>query len=295
MKKSCSILSVLIIVSAMSGCVRYYKSSDVRKNFNRTVKKADSVIRKADKDYRMRRNMFDSMLSSVADRQAVPYPSMESCLDAIEESLNDMRASRSRLASYRDDFNRLSAGKKKIQSDRKEWDGLEKIKISVEKELKQFEKAGKSYQASVKKFNSIAKKYRVSVVETVKFRKKFRGSITRLKSALLKNRAKISSARKQISDAEAKGYDRAEIDRLKGILLQLEEILTQAEGITAGLDKLEESFNRESAGKVKFMVGPGMETFKILTEVDRQAREIKILSGRFNKLAGQMKPGGRKK
>jgi hypothetical protein len=284
----------IFIIAGLSGCVRYYKSSDVRGRFNRVIKQSNNSIAKADGDYNTKKEVYNSIVPHV-QRNRQPYPLLQNHLDNMKKSLDKMKNRRNIFKKQKKEFNGFAGRRKKIQSNNPAWKKFHALNKRFENDVKIFGKESMEYSAASKAFSSTAKKNRITKINSAKISgeiDRFNREVVKVLSGVRKN---IKKAYANLQDLEASGYDKKVISEKRGLLVLMEDLMKQIKAKNREMTNVSEDFKKEAGGKGEFWAGPGMTSHKILIDLTAKGNEIKGLGNRFTALVDSFNKEQKKK
>lgn len=146
---------VLLTGLSMTACVRYYKTKDIRRTFHKSGNEIDSLARKAEQDFADRERQY----RQIEKRHGERHPGvvkLSTLLEKLRCSLADIKSKNNQLDALRARFDRLAKGKKKIRSDRPEWEQCESIRNQYEQLGDQVRAASERYQKAARLFATSA-------------------------------------------------------------------------------------------------------------------------------------------
>lgn len=295
MKRILSLSAVILFIIILSGCVRYYKASDVKKNLKKGLSQATRIENKVKKDYSTKKKVYDTIIPYVEQKDKQPYPLLIRHLTDMESAIGRIKNARSALFKTMTLVTMMMHGKKKIQSDRPEWDKLQKLINEYEDNVKLFQKETKSYETASAAFIKTAKKNRISKVDTSQVKKKIGKYNIRVKKTIKDAGKTINRADQKLSDAGSRGYDPKVIDEKKKLLEQMKDILKQIKVKNGEIAEMAGNFEKEAGNRKQIWVGPGMVAHTVLSDMQKAGNVISALGKRFNGLSQKLKSDPQKK
>ncbi len=284
----------VLLIAGPNGCVRYYKSSDIRGRFNKVIKQSNISIKKAAGDYNSKKEVYGSIVPYV-DRKNQPYPLLQNHLDNMKKALDKMKGRRAVFHGQKKEFNRIAGPRKKIQSNNPAWKKYHDLNKRFENDVKMFVKESGEYSAASKAFASTAEKYKITKINSAKISGKidqFNKQVLKILSDSGKN---IKNAYANLRDLEAKGYNKKVINEKRGLLVQMEDLMKQIKVKNREMTGIAEDFRREAGEKGGFWAGPGMTSHKILMDLTAKGNEINGLGKRFTALINNFNKEPKKK
>ncbi len=272
---------------AATGCVTYYKSSDVKDYFGSGVSQADKAVASAERDLTEKEGIIASIRQNVADPSMAPYPDFDAALGSMKAALDAMKAQDALLKESRDKVNGIVKGKKTIQSDeegykpmlaeRKRFDGL----------FDGFKDRTERYKKESEAFNALAKKNAVVRVSTANLEKQVQDYRADSDRQIANARSELDKAGKELDAAVAAGYDPKKADEKRALLARMGAIVPAIEGKRDEVLALAGRFRAEAGDRGEYYVGPGMASHELLAAIREKSAEIAALSKEMNGYAKQ--------
>ncbi|MFC1670478.1 hypothetical protein ACFL20_08800, partial [Spirochaetota bacterium] len=78
-----TVLSIVIILF-LAGCVRYYRTSRIKKQYNKSIRKVGSINLKVKKDFSKRKKIYNSIMPYVVQKDRKPYAVFKNHLDEMK-------------------------------------------------------------------------------------------------------------------------------------------------------------------------------------------------------------------
>ena len=116
--------AVVLVAALVSGCVRYYKTEDIRSRMAKGLRQFDEAMAKALKDFGEKQ--------ALCRQHGVTSPEARALILRMEQQLGQLRAHRVELVKVQRDFEVLARGKRRIRSDSPDWEPLQALKARVD-------------------------------------------------------------------------------------------------------------------------------------------------------------------
>jgi chromosome segregation ATPase len=116
--------AVAVLASGLAACVFYYKTADVRSGFDKALRDVDRNIAKAERDRSDKARICEPLAARIAG--------FGDLLRQMDERLKQLREHRGELVQLRERFERVARGKRRIRSDRPEWEEVKSIRAAAE-------------------------------------------------------------------------------------------------------------------------------------------------------------------
>jgi hypothetical protein len=130
--------AVVLVAALFSGCVRYYKTEDIRARMAKGLRQFDEALAKGLRDFGEKQ--------ALCRRHGVTGPEARALILRMEQQLRQLRAHRAELVKLQQDFEALVRGKRRIRSDSPDWEPLQSLKARVEHLDEQVQASGEAYR-----------------------------------------------------------------------------------------------------------------------------------------------------
>lgn len=128
-----SVLLLALLPVGAAGCVRYYKTADVRSRLDSALAQIDKALRQTEADVQKMREICRPLIPT--------HPRLRFLLKRIDGSLRTLRGYRGDVLRLREEFERLVRGRARIREDQPEWQQLQRLQQRYEAIGKQAEQA----------------------------------------------------------------------------------------------------------------------------------------------------------
>lgn len=288
MKKKISIV-LMVSLFVVTGCVRYYKTSSVNSAFSKAERKLAANNQKAEERYAMWNSALAGMTGSSVTPEAVPYPAMKGELAQMKRSLDNMKGISDNVRVLEQQWQTISKGKSRIQSDKPEWKELKNLRGRMEEASNRYRSHAEKFRGHDTQLQSLANSHGIKRLKTEDLVAKLVDFESRMRSGLTQSRSKISEAESQLRRARGQGYSAAEIQRRQEILDTMKGLLRELEAGNSRVATLRSDFEREAGGNEVIWAGPGMKSHTLLVDMEKKGREIEGIIQKLDSLSDQYK------
>ncbi|NOZ86282.1 MAG: hypothetical protein GXP49_08440 [Deltaproteobacteria bacterium] len=146
-----SVVIALALVFGLGGCVRYYKTSDIRSSLHRAQVDTGRMVKEADKVLVRARSALRTLKNETPDIPAGTLGMLDAMVADLEKGMGPIRAGSRKINALVKRFEGIAGKKKKIRSDRPEWDEVERLKADLESLHDKLEMALKEYKKRLKR------------------------------------------------------------------------------------------------------------------------------------------------
>lgn len=270
---------------ALSGCVTYYKASDVRSYFKSGTGQASKASAAAQADYQDKSGIIADIRSSLANPQQEPYPEFDRSLAAMKASLESMQKQEAVLTASSEKTDSIIGKSKTIESDEKEYKAVLAEKSNFENHFEIFGQMTEDYQKKSEAFVNLAKKHEVLRVVTADIEHKVLDYKANSDKSIVNAKVQIDKAEAELNKAETAGYDHKVIQEKRNILAEMRTILPQITVMRDEVLSLAERFKAEAGVRKEYHIGPGMASHELLGAMKAKTDEINASTKKLNALA----------
>lgn len=108
----------------LTGCVRHYKTADVRARLDGALSKIDAALRQTEQDVAEMRRLCLPLMPS--------RPRLRFILKRIDASVAALRGYRGEVLRLRTEFEEMARGRSRIREDRPQWQQLQRLQRRYE-------------------------------------------------------------------------------------------------------------------------------------------------------------------
>ncbi len=123
-------LNLLVSALSFTGCVRFYRTSDIRNSMNDGEKKLSETIATLETFKNDQQTGYDYLTKDLTDKGTEPFPQMLISLQKLHVVLDKLNTYQPVIAAIRKEFEKLMEGKegRNIESNKPEWEAFKPIK-----------------------------------------------------------------------------------------------------------------------------------------------------------------------
>jgi len=275
MKKLFIFLFLFVLISS---CIitLSYKSSKIRKEHSNVyiqIKKLSSSIKK---DLNKRKNIYNSLNIEYNNYLAKKYPEMNRTLLKMELIFKKVKTEEKFALKLKKEVYLLTKNKKKIKSDKPEWDKYDIIRDKAKALNNRVEDLNDKYQDLAEDYNDIAKNAGIKEVTSKKIKKQFEANSKKLKNIVRLYENKVDKFIKKYSSDSDKSDKLNEIKRL----------LAKINNKNNDIKHLIESFNNRLKGKKKIYIIKNADS--VVHQIKKAYDEINELGVEINKISKKL-------
>lgn len=279
---------ISFLVMCLNACAVYYRTSDVRFSFDKSVQEMDRAIVQAKADYRSKKEAYDQVLLYVPDAKLAPYPSLAGLLQQATAKIAELDAARLRADRNRKQFDSLFKGEKQIRSDSPHWDRLKELRKKHEAEIEAFKTIAGAYQGVSNTFSNTAKRSGIVRAKIADIRAEVARFTAEFDRQVPQVNMNIDQARGQLRDAARQGADPKKVTEKNDLLDQLEQVVRSITEKRQALEAIIRGFESEVDETKELWIGPGMKTYTVVQEVQGIGRDMSQLVGKYNGLVERL-------
>lgn len=155
-------LALLSLFMLSGACVRYYKTSDIRKSLNSARTKTRGLFFKAQKNLKATKTALGKVQMALPDMPAATRDKLKHLLAGAEKYLEPIEAGYKQADALVKRFAVIAKNRKIIRADRPEWDKVQRIKAELEAVGDRLNKAVDAYNSKLEEFKKAINKLRTS-------------------------------------------------------------------------------------------------------------------------------------
>ncbi len=270
MKRIKLVFTLVMIFLFSISCIRYYKTSSIRKQFKKNKAKIDSHTNKIKKDYELKKEAYAFLVKKSKTKDAEVYKKLKIILLEMEKNFDEYEKSLNNVDEITKEFIKLSKGKKKIKSDSPLFDRIGDLRERYQYQLNAIMKKSKKVIFNSNDFNKIAKKNKIGRVESKKIYERLSDISKKLNLQIEKNDKKL----KRIKNKD------------KNTILKLKEVLSNLKKESNLLAKKQSDFDKKYLAMKYIWNGPGIEDYQVFLK--EKFDKISKLIAKFNKLVKEL-------
>lgn len=150
---------LLIVIGLFSvSCVSVYHTGKLRHNFNDAESKITNNRKEMQKDYSLKKQTYNLLLSKTSNQALKPYPRMNTVLKNMLKNIEGYSNEEEQLQSVRAGFEKMVKGKKKVKSQQPEFNKIKMVIGDYKKAMKNLEKRNQIHKKLSKQFQNLVKK-----------------------------------------------------------------------------------------------------------------------------------------
>jgi DNA repair exonuclease SbcCD ATPase subunit len=284
-----ALLLTLAFTLAASGCtiVRYYKVNDLKKSFGGAVSTVDDGCARMNRDAAAKQALYVHLVGHAGDEAMPPYAELKKIVDEMSRLATSLEQQREAVEALRSRFEAIAKGKKRIRSDRPEFEEVSDLVDQIEALEDQIGETVGRYNNQTEAFAALAREYRIAELDVAKLSREMRAYVADIDRRIAAFRGKVGATRTMLdgaAGARLPASDKAD----KGDLLdELDRRLVEIESLRGQIQQLVERFETETRGQAKVWVGPGLVAHSLMSQLEAKGKAIAAAGTRINEVAGR--------
>lgn len=264
-----------ILLISMGACTMYYKTSDMRKSFDRADREMGKAIGKATEDYQEKAGIYRLIVDHIPDSTISPYPALASTLNELEQHITRLQTKHDELTVLIDEFENIVEDKKRIESGTPEWKEFQTVRNSYSSLQKTINSQLDQYTATSNNYVKTLNLNNITKVNIANLTSNINNYLKGLDTTVEDINKKIAGLRKRTENSADKQ------DRLVAMESIVANIMEKRNSIAG----LVEEFRTEAGDSAEIWSGPGMTSHTIMSDIERIGKEISDLGDKFNDIA----------
>ncbi len=280
---------IVMLLSQLSACVTYYKTSDINNNTAKLIQQSKENSAKVTKDYQDFLFMQRELLQYTKTAEAGPYSEMSVLIKEMEVSVTEIKAAENLIVNTREALDFVVKGKDRIQSDSSDWSKFNEIRKQQQIIAKQYAIKMEHYQQVREQLLRLLNKHKVAKLKVITIQTQGKAYTDKATLQINQVKTRLIQAKEKIETYHAREAERNRIAKLKSRLLDMEAVVEKIEAKNIQLQNLMNGFEAEANVRKEIWVGPGMRTHTLLVNMTAIGNDINALAERFNELTKQIK------
>lgn len=274
------LITTILLISMVSSCTVYYKTSDLKKNFTQASKDTGKSQDHIKKDLDEKQSIYDQLITLSSDPMITPYPLLANHLLDMTTQLNQIDQTHQKFIGLKTRFMLLAKGRKKIETNTPLYKDYKSLKSEFDDLAKVFENHTQAYEKHSNHFVLTINKHKISEINIADLKKKLNTYMKDLDASIEEVNVGIKDYRVRAS--------KKKLAKNASVLDQLELIVADISEKREQMSILIKGFEAETKGVVKVWSGPGMHTYTIMNDIMTLGDQISADGKKFDEISKQI-------
>jgi len=260
-----------------------YKKADVTSlshNLKTNLQKVEEDFTKLKIDFSEKNELCIELMAIIKSSQLPPYKKLNSYIKLLSQYVRTIKSLQLQLNESKKLILKITNGKTFIESIDDEFDQFQKLSSQITITTQEINDNLSSYNSLAFEFNKVALQHKIAKVQTIALKTKIEMATTSFGQNINAIKKSLKSQKKKIITSKNINKDPSR----KNLIKEMETILTLLEKENVSIQKMAKRFEKESRGKKSFWVGPGMQSYTLLSDIKAKTSIISQKVSQFNQL-----------
>ena len=284
--KTSTMFFLVLIFIVLNSCVMYYKTSEIRNNFNKNITQINNIAAKANSDYKTKSNTYKDLSGFILDRNLEPFKTISQKMKHFDNAYTAINDKKKEVVALKKRFEKITNGKTKIKSNQPEWDEIKNIKKQMSQKGEEINAVTKKYTNYSNQIGNNIKNSGFKPMDKIEFINQIEKNQESLKLSVQEIFKNVDLYRIKVEKAYNNKFINDSIYNFKLIVLNdMNVLIEKVEKVNKLLLFYKRKFIDKTKNKQKIWIGENTYANQALNEIKKQIVLIKDAKNEFSILS----------